>query len=186
MLTAWIRKFLMEWKIERKKKVVVGSGLFDAKFYLEKYSDVAEAGWPALDHFVRYGADENRQPSVRFDPQQYLKLNPDLATTKTPAFWHLVGGATRELPRIAGSDAISIMTELRSLKFQLLQYGVESSDATAWQSRVSSDMLALVRRQAHIEALADKITELDKRTAEIQKRIEALESMTSSVSLRNS
>lgn len=176
MLTAWIRNTLDERETKRKKKIVIGSGLFDAKFYIEKYSDVAEAGWPPLDHFVRYGADENRQPSARFDPQQYLKQNPDLAATETPAFWHLVGGAITGQPRTTGAEAISLMTELRLLKVQLLQYGAESLDLVSSQSKVTSDLSALSRRQSYIETLADKVAELDKRTAEVMKRIEILES----------
>lgn len=176
MLITWIRNTLEKRKIERKRRIVIESGLFDPNFYIVKYSDVAEAGWPPLDHYVRYGADENRQPSAKFDPEQYLKQNPDLAATKIPAFWHLVDSAISDLPRRASPEVISLMAELRSLKVQILQYGADSLDLVSSQSRVSSDLLALSRRQSHIETLTDKIAELDKRTAEILKRIEMLES----------
>ena len=53
--------------------------LFDAKWYLQKYPDVAALRLDPVKHFLRYGAGEGRSPSAKFDLAKYLKSNPDVA-----------------------------------------------------------------------------------------------------------
>lgn len=48
-----------------------GSGVFDPQFYLARNPDVAASAYQPFEHYVQYGADENRQPSERFDPGFY-------------------------------------------------------------------------------------------------------------------
>ncbi len=53
------------------------TGLFDGAFYLRKYPDLAAAGVNPLRHYLRYGAAEGRKPHPLFDPDYYLRRNPD-------------------------------------------------------------------------------------------------------------
>lgn len=58
--------------------------LFDESFYLNQNSDVAEAiargeFSSGLDHFLRFGASEGRNPSIWFDSSTYLHNYPDVA-----------------------------------------------------------------------------------------------------------
>lgn len=57
---------------------ILASGLFDARWYLERYPDVARAKHPALLHFMQHGASEGRSPSQDFDTEWYLSQNPDI------------------------------------------------------------------------------------------------------------
>lgn len=62
-------------------------GLFDAKYYLATYSDVADAVAKgsiksAYDHFAQYGIDEGRNPNSLF-ALGYLSENPDVAQAVT-------------------------------------------------------------------------------------------------------
>ncbi len=54
---------------------------FDAKYYLETYKDVAEAGIDPFEHFIYCGYREGRNPSAQFDTkfytQRYLKGRTD-------------------------------------------------------------------------------------------------------------
>ena len=72
--------------------------LFEEDFYLKYYTDVAdvvrkgdfESGF---QHFIMYGAAENRNPSTLFDSSAYLEANPDVANAvasgQSPsAFFH--------------------------------------------------------------------------------------------------
>jgi len=54
------------------------SGLFDAKFYLSQYPDIAQAGVAALEHFFDFGYREGRRPNFYFDTSWYLAQNPDV------------------------------------------------------------------------------------------------------------
>ncbi|MFB2833897.1 esterase-like activity of phytase family protein [Floridanema evergladense] len=62
-------------------------GLFDAKYYLATYSDVADGVAKGLfksafDHFAQFGIDEGRNPSSLF-ALGYLSENPDIARAVT-------------------------------------------------------------------------------------------------------
>jgi len=69
-------------------RLVEESGLFDAAWYLDTYTDVAAAGMDPLDHFLRFGAAEGRRPGPRFDPATYLRLNPDVARAGLDPLFH--------------------------------------------------------------------------------------------------
>lgn len=64
--------------------------LFDARYYLASYDDIREAGAPALEHFLRSGAEEGRRPNRFFDPDDYLERSPDVAGGRYAAFVHFV------------------------------------------------------------------------------------------------
>ena len=71
-------------------RMVKESELFDAAFYLANYPDVALAGCDPLEHYVRHGLSELRQPSRDFDPRAYLAANPDVAAAGINPFLHYV------------------------------------------------------------------------------------------------
>lgn len=54
------------------------SGLFDGRWYLERYPDVAAAGHPPLLHYLVYGWEEGRSPGPDFDAAWYLRHYPDI------------------------------------------------------------------------------------------------------------
>jgi hypothetical protein len=49
--------------------------LFDPIWYLEKYPDVAAARYDPLEHFIRVGATELRDPNRRFSAMRYAAMN---------------------------------------------------------------------------------------------------------------
>lgn len=63
---------------------------FDAEFYLETYPDIKEAGLDPLEHYLRAGWKENRDPSPEFSTKSYLDANPDVAETgDNPFLYHV-------------------------------------------------------------------------------------------------
>lgn len=50
-------------QLRREASRLLSSGLFDAKWYLAYYDDVAESGMNPVYHYLRHGADEGRFPS---------------------------------------------------------------------------------------------------------------------------
>ncbi|OXY82107.1 hypothetical protein [Oceanimonas doudoroffii] len=67
--------------LKRKLADLYNSSLFDAKWYLAQYPDVANDKKfrknPAL-HYLRFGGFEGRNPGPNFDSATYLLLNPDV------------------------------------------------------------------------------------------------------------
>lgn len=60
-------------------EMVIGSGLFDGAWYLERYPDVAEGKMEPLQHFLRFGWKELRDPGPDFSTSRYLRENVDVA-----------------------------------------------------------------------------------------------------------
>lgn len=70
--------------------------LFDARYYVAKYQDVAAAGVNPFIHFVKYGFEEGRSPTPFFDSEFYLSTNPDVARNGINAFEHFISYGLRE------------------------------------------------------------------------------------------
>lgn len=74
--------------VSRQAEALEASDLFDVAWYLERYPDVAEAGVDAIDHYIRVGAFEGRDPGPRFSTLDYYVANPDVAQAGWPALAH--------------------------------------------------------------------------------------------------
>jgi TOD1/MUCI70, glycosyltransferase-like domain len=71
-------------------RAVVASGMFDERFYLKTYPDVAEAGIDPFEHYLTFGRFEKRRPSAIFDPVAYAESNPEVITSGMEPFLHYV------------------------------------------------------------------------------------------------
>ena len=94
VLTSFQEKSAKRKALRRDKEraeFIAKSNLFDVRWYLEQYPDVAEdkiqSRNPAL-HYLRIGGFEGRNPSPRFDSAFYLESNPDVAQMKMNPLWH--------------------------------------------------------------------------------------------------
>lgn len=56
------------------------SKLFDPIWYLNRYPDVRSRGMDPIRHYLRYGADEGRDPGPAFSTAGYRTRHPDVAT----------------------------------------------------------------------------------------------------------
>lgn len=55
----------------RVQALIESSGFFDRAYYLARYPDIAASTFDPFEHYLKHGADENRWPSERFDPEFY-------------------------------------------------------------------------------------------------------------------
>lgn len=69
---------------------------FDERFYLAMNPDLALSGLNPLDHFLRHGWREGRDPSFEFSVADYLELNPDVAAGGVHPFVHYVTTGRQE------------------------------------------------------------------------------------------
>jgi len=76
--------------IKKLKSIIKKSGLFDKIFYLRTYADARRADELPLDHFIKYGLEENRKPNEYFDPVWYRKNNVDVKNEDMNPFIHYV------------------------------------------------------------------------------------------------
>ncbi|MRX52185.1 hypothetical protein GI374_17625 [Paracoccus sp. S-4012] len=78
---------------------------FDASFYRRNNPDVVEAGVEPLQHFLRYGWREGRDPNASFSVSQYLERNRDVRSAGINPFWHYLIGETTQRRSDHSGDA---------------------------------------------------------------------------------
>lgn len=81
----------------RRQIVLIGkSDLFDAQWYLRNYRDVGSSWIDPLDHFVRYGGLEDRDPSPHFSSSGYKASYPDVAQAGVNPLFHYLSTGMAE------------------------------------------------------------------------------------------
>ena len=85
-----LRPVIHRWRAMRDPvaQVVRRSVLFDARWYLLTYDDVATSGLEAAYHFAVFGGAEGRAPSRWFSTSDYLRQNADVARAGINALYH--------------------------------------------------------------------------------------------------
>ncbi|ACK84797.1 glycosyltransferase [Methylorubrum extorquens] len=61
--------------VARSAKVDQIADLFDESYYLISYPDVAQSEMPPLEHFLKHGGPELRNPNAHFDSRWYAETN---------------------------------------------------------------------------------------------------------------
>ncbi len=77
-------------ELQREAELLAKSPFFDSKWYYEQYPDIAEAKIDAIEHYLRSGAAEGRNPGPEFDGNWYLQDNPDVAASGHNPLLHYV------------------------------------------------------------------------------------------------
>lgn len=76
-------------------RAIRAAGLFDDKFYLKTYPDVAAAGIDPLLHYLLHGASEGRWPNPSFDPVFYATQAVTLQHGENPLLHYIATGRQR-------------------------------------------------------------------------------------------
>jgi chromosome segregation ATPase len=77
-------------KLEQQKTEIENSSLFDESWYQETYPDVAKAGLNSIEHYLRTGAYEGRNPSDTFDTTWYLSYYRDVTESGLNPLVHYI------------------------------------------------------------------------------------------------
>jgi hypothetical protein len=86
--SSWFEKSKLSKTEKREKNYLERSGKFDIVWYLMAYPDVANSGMDPIEHFVRFGAYENRNPNEFFDVKFYVTRYKDVAKSSINPFIH--------------------------------------------------------------------------------------------------
>ncbi len=78
----------------------MASGLFDPAWYLLHNPDVSVSGMNPIDHYVKFGSAEGRNPSPAFNERAYRDQNQDVvAAGVNPLLHYARGGVVEGRPR---------------------------------------------------------------------------------------
>lgn len=117
ILLSKIKKML---HLTLQKILIKSSNLFDKKYYLSHNEDVAKAGVHPLNHFLKYGAYEGRNPSDKFDVSFYLQAYQDVAGSGINPLYHYIryGKAEGRKPK----NSITFTTKLTQRSSAILVF----------------------------------------------------------------
>jgi len=100
-LQAILKKRLLHLKNNSRSvysniRIIRQSGLFDEKYYLESYPDVAEAGINSLKHYLLFGGFEGRNPNPDFISNSYLEKYSDVKLSNINPLLHYIKHGNKE------------------------------------------------------------------------------------------
>lgn len=94
---SWLlRKLVAVWTARLVKRQILASGLFDESFYKAAYPGEDWSRRDPLDHYLRIGYREGRQPSEQFDSRGYLHRNGDVHAAGFDPLTHWVRHGSKE------------------------------------------------------------------------------------------
>jgi len=71
-------------------KIIKNSNLFDIKYYLFTYPDIRENDMDPIWHYIKFGADEGRNPSANFDTKYYVNKYCDIKKSHINPLAHYI------------------------------------------------------------------------------------------------
>jgi len=77
-------------------RIIEESGLFDVEFYKQYLPDATEYNGSAIEHFVRFGVYELKNPNSTFDTAGYLRNNSDVLLSCMNPFVHYIQFGRKE------------------------------------------------------------------------------------------
>ncbi len=93
LINGYLEKYKSARRLKRQVSVIRSSGLFDEQWYLNEYPDVSQSGMDPIRHYLKFGAEEGRDPSLQFDTRYYQHSNPDIADSAiNPLIHYLAHG----------------------------------------------------------------------------------------------
>jgi hypothetical protein len=102
---------------------------FDEAFYLALNPDVATAGMDPLEHFIRTGWLEDRDPNPRFSVRDYLEANPDILAANLNPFAHylVAGRAEGRSPRHELGFRYDVISRLKPVEARIAEAATASA-----------------------------------------------------------
>lgn len=98
-------------------QTIRNSALFDERWYLDTYPDVATAGVDPVAHFSEVGWREGRDPSPDFATSAYLKSNHDVAGVGLNPLLHFIEFGQSEGREVRGSRILPRVAMLGGERF---------------------------------------------------------------------
>lgn len=100
-----LKKKLSTLKAEMNiKKTINSSELFCAEWYEEQYPEIKRAGHKALDHFIKIGVKELKNPSGKFNTRHYVESNLDVFINGMNPLFHYEKFGREEKRKIIDAD----------------------------------------------------------------------------------
>ncbi len=77
-------------RFQSRYSIIKKSELFDERYYLEAYDDIRKADIDPIQHYLKHGWKEGRNPSEQFDTNFYLETYPDVKAARMNPLIHFI------------------------------------------------------------------------------------------------
>lgn len=77
-------------KYLRYKRLITKSGLFDIKYYLFNYNDIRKNDIEPIEHYLKYGVKDSRNPSKNFNTSWYINQYKDVKASGINPLVHYI------------------------------------------------------------------------------------------------
>ena len=94
-----LKKYIIKkksFKVITERELLESSGYFDSKWYLKSYPKVAQAKMDPIEHYMKYGWKEGRNPSEKFDTKFYLETYKEVKEKGLNPLLHFVKHGKKE------------------------------------------------------------------------------------------
>ncbi len=102
-------------EFEKYRIIIEKSRLFDSSYYLKHHHDARVASETPIDHFVKYGLEEDRKPNKDFDPVWYREYYVDIKKDGGYPFIHYILYGKKERRKINEKNEKRIIHNHESL-----------------------------------------------------------------------
>ena len=92
-------------------KLIAKSKYFNKRWYLKTYPDVKKAKMDPIQHYMKYGWKEGRNPGPKFSTNDYLDLNADVKKAKINPLVHYEKYGKREERKFQNKKSSVLMTK---------------------------------------------------------------------------
>ena len=89
-------------KYTKEYKIIARSGLFDAKWYFQQNPDLDPTQVDPIEHYLKYGWQENRKCIPDFDAEEYLKFRPELTKLGMNPLIHMICAKQKQKSSLLG------------------------------------------------------------------------------------
>ena len=93
-------------------KLIAKSKYFNKRWYLKMYPDVKKAGVNPVEHYLKHGWKEGRNPGPKFDGNVYLDLNADVKRAKINPLLHYEKYGKKEGRKFQNQKCSSVFYKL--------------------------------------------------------------------------
>jgi len=117
---------------------------FDTQYYLTKYPDILRAGVDPVEHYIRHGWLEGRDPTPSFSTSYYLTSYQDIRDAKINPFYHFIAAGRLEGRRAQhpGGWKVSVLNRLNLSKEKRLLSRVEREESKGVATELSERLAA--------------------------------------------
>jgi len=122
---------------QEQARIIAASDLFDPAWYLNNNNDVHRRNIDPVEHYLRQGAREGRDPSPRFSTKAYVQRYPDVAASGLNPLFHYIKFGIREGRQIVPSSESTYLVRLETPVVPLIGVLNEAGIQTLWFSNQS-------------------------------------------------